>query len=436
MLERRIVRVLVVPTRSQYWVDRGRQTGAEYELLSAFEAELNRQHKQKGKHLQVRIFYIPTPRDELIARLREGRGDIAAGVLTITPERLKEVDFGGPFARGVKEIAVTGTASPQLASIDDLSGKEVFVRKSSSYWTHLEALNERFRKAGKAPVKLRAAPEDLQDDDLLEMLGAGLFGITVVDRYVALLWAKVLKELTPHEEIAVNEGGETGWMIRKGSPQLKAEIDAFAARFGQGTAFGNSVIRKYTGSTRFVKPATSAEEMKKFERTVELFRKYGAKYDMDHLLMMAQGYQESRLDQNARSAVGAIGVMQVMPATGKDMATGDIAVLEPNVHAGVKYVRFVQDQFFEKEPMDALNKTLFSFAAYNAGPGRVQQLRREAEKQGLNPNVWFNNVEVVAAQRIGEETVIYVSNIYKYYIAYKLVTEDSEARRKARETVK
>lgn len=436
MLERRIIRALVVPTRSQYWVDRGRQTGAEYELLSAFETELNRKHKPKAKHLQVRILYIPTPRDKLIAGLREGRGDIAAGVLTITPERLKEVDFGGPLARDVKEIAVTGPGSPPLASIDDLSGKEVFVRKSSSYWTHLEALNERFRKAGKAPVKLRAAPEDLQDDDLLEMLGAGLFGITVVDRYVALLWAKVLKGLVPHEEIAVNEGGETGWMIRKGSPQLKAELDAFAAKFGQGTAFGNSVVRKYTGSTRFVKPATSPEEMKKFERTVELFRKYAAKYDMDHLLMMAQGYQESRLDQNARSAVGAIGVMQVMPATGKDMATGDIAFLEPNIHAGVKYVRFVQDQFFEKAPMDALNKTLFSFAAYNAGPGRVQQLRREAEKRGLDPNVWFNNVEVVAAEKIGEETVTYVSNIYKYYIAYKLVTEDAEARRKARETVK
>lgn len=436
MVERRLIRALVVPTRTQYWVDRGRQTGAEYDLLTAFEDELNKKYKQQQKHVRIQIFFVPTSRDELIAKLRDGRGDIAAGVLTITPERVQQVDFGGPFFRGVREIAVTGPRSPALASVDDLSGKEVFVRKSASYWTHLEALNEGFRKAGKAPVKLRAAPEDLQDDDLLEMLSAGLFGITVVDRYAALLWAKVLKGIKPREDIVVNEGGETGWMIRKGSPLLKAEIDAFAAKYGQHTAFGNSVVKKYTGSTRFVKPATSPEELKKFERTVELFRKYSGKYGMDHLLMMAQGYQESRLDQNAKSGVGAIGVMQVMPATGKDMGTGDITQIEPNVHAGVKYIRFVQDQFFEKEPMDALNKTLFAFAAYNAGPGRVQQLRREAAKRGLNPNVWFNNVQLVTAERIGAETVTYVSNIYKYYVAYKLMTEDAEARRKARAELK
>ena len=139
--------------------------------------------------------------------------------------------------------------------------------------------------------------------------------------------------------------------------------------------------------------------------------------------MVAQGYQESLLDQNARSDVGAIGVMQLMPATGNEMNTGDITQLEPNIHAGIKYIRLLRDQFFGNQPMDARNKILFSFAAYNAGPARVQKLRKEAEKRGLNPNVWFNNVEIIAAQRIGEETVTYVANIYKYYIAYKLLEE-------------
>jgi len=435
MVKRRVIRALVVPTRTQYWVDQGQQTGVEYELLTAFEAELNRKHAKLPKHVKIHVLFVPTSRDQLIPKLLDGRGDLAAGILTITPERLQQVDFGGPFVRGVKEIAVTGPASPPLASVDDLSGKEVFVRRSASYWSHLEALNEHFRKEGKPPAKLRAAPEDLQDDDLLEMLNAGLFGITVVDRYAALLWARILKGIKPHEEVVVNEGGEIGWMIRKNSPLLKAEIGAFAAKHGQGTAFGRSVARKYVGSTRFVKPATSPEEIKKFQRTVDLFRKYSGQYDMDYLLMMAQGYQESRLDQNAKSAVGAVGVMQVMPATGQELKVGDIHKMEPNIHAGVKYIRFVQDQFFQEEPMDALNKTLFAFAAYNAGPGRVRQLRREAEKRELNPNVWFNNVEIVAAERIGAETVTYVANIYKYYVAYKLVTEDQEARRKARQSL-
>jgi membrane-bound lytic murein transglycosylase MltF len=169
---------------------------------------------------------------------------------------------------------------------------------------------------------------------------------------------------------------------------------------------------------------------------LDLFRKYGEKYDMDYLLMMAQGYQESTLNQQARSPVGAIGVMQVMPATGKDMGVGDITQLEHNINAGVKYMRFMMNQFYADEPMDALNKGLFTFASYNAGPGRLQQLRKQAAKRGLDPNVWFNNVEVIASDRISRETVQYVSNIYKYYLAYRLVAEERAARVQARDAAK
>jgi membrane-bound lytic murein transglycosylase MltF len=225
-------------------------------------------------------------------------------------------------------------------------------------------------------------------------------------------------------------------MIRKDSPKLKAQISAFAAKYGHGTQFSASLVKKYAGSMRYVKAATSPAEMKKFAQTVEIFRKYGERYDMDYLLMMAQGYQESRLDQNAKSAVGAIGVMQVMPATGGDMKTGDITQLEPNIHAGVKYMRFMRDQFFADEPMDALNKTLFSFAAYNAGPGRIRDLRALAQKRGLDPNIWLNNVEVIAAQKIGAETVTYVSNIYKYYVAYRLAVDMQAERRQQLEQLK
>jgi membrane-bound lytic murein transglycosylase MltF len=425
MIERRVIRALVAPSRTSYWLNGARQTGAEYELLKAFQEEINLHYQTQRKHILIHVVMIPTSRDKLTQGLLEGRGDIAAGILTVTPERLEQVDFGEPFFRGVKEIAVTGPASPELTSIDDLSGKEVFVRKSSSYWTHLEHLNERFAQENKPPVILKAAPEDLQDDDLLEMVNAGLLGIIVVDRYQALLWAKVFKNLKPHKGVVVHAGGDLAWMIRKDSPKLKAEIAGFAKKYGRKSEFGNALIKKYggDGNPRIVKQATSINEIKKFQKTVEFFRKYGAQYDMDYLLMIAQGYQESLLDQNARSTVGAIGVMQLMPATGKEMKTGDITQLEPNIHAGIKYVRLLRDQFFESAPMDERNKILFSFAAYNAGPARVQKLQKEAEQRGLNPNVWFNNVEIIAARRIGEETVTYVANIYKYYYAYKLVEE-------------
>ncbi|HSF66573.1 MAG TPA: transporter substrate-binding domain-containing protein [Nitrospiraceae bacterium] len=434
MIERRVIRALVAPSRTSYWLNGARQTGAEYELLKGFQEEINNRYKAKRKHILIHVVFIPTSRDQLIPGLIEGRGDIAAGILTVTPERLEKVDFGEPFFRGVKEIAVTGPASPQLTSINDLSGKEVFVRKSSSYWTHLEHLNERFAQEQKPPVVLKAAPEDLQDDDLLEMVNAGLLEIIVVDRYQALLWAKVFKNLKPHKGIVVNEGGDLAWMIRKESPKLKAEIAEFAKNYGRKSDFGNALIKKYggDGNPRIVKQATSIGEIKKFQKTVEFFRKYGDQYDMDYLLMIAQGYQESLLDQNARSSVGAIGVMQLMPDTGKEMKTGDVTQLEPNIHAGIKYMRFLRDEYFENEPMDTRNKILFSFASYNAGPVRVQKLRKEAEQRGLDPNVWFNNVEIIAARRIGEETVTYVANIYKYYVAYKLVEEQRAGKEKTR----
>jgi membrane-bound lytic murein transglycosylase MltF len=185
-----------------------------------------------------------------------------------------------------------------------------------------------------------------------------------------------------------------------------------------------------------VKNAASDAERRKMTAVADMFRKYGDQYQLDFLLMVAQAFQESGLDQNAKSPVGAIGIMQVMPATGKELKVGDITQTEANIHAGVKYIRFMMDQYYKDEPMDDLNKGLFTFASYNAGPGRVRQLRAEAAKRGLNPNLWFGNVEQVASERIGRETVTYVSNIYKYYIAYRLIFAERQRRDAAKADVK
>jgi membrane-bound lytic murein transglycosylase MltF len=194
--------------------------------------------------------------------------------------------------------------------------------------------------------------------------------------------------------------------------------------------------RKYLESTRYVKGAGAERERQKLRQIVKFFQTYGTKYDVDYLLMAAQGYQESQLNQDAKSHVGAIGVMQVMPATGQDLNVGDINLVEPNIHAGVKYFRFMMDNFYKDEPMDDLNKALMTLASYNAGPGRMRQLRAETRRRGLDPNKWFGNVETVVSERIGRETVTYVSNIYKYWVAYRLVMERGLDREKAKEAVK
>jgi membrane-bound lytic murein transglycosylase MltF len=268
----------------------------------------------------------------------------------------------------------------------------------------------------------------LEDEDLLEMLSAGLVELVVMNDLVATFWQQVLPQITPRPGLVVKSGADLAWMIRKDSPQLKAEINRFLAEYPAGSATRNTILHRYLKSTKYVANATSESEMRKYQQVVDLFRKYGAQYELDFLLMMAQGYQESRLDQGARSQVGAIGVMQVMPATGAELGVGNIHEMEPNIHAGVKYVRTLMDRYFADDSLDAFNRTLFTFAAYNAGPGRVAGLRRKAAARGLDPNQWLGTVEQIAAEEIGRETVTYVSSIYKYYVAYTLVMEQAAER--------
>jgi membrane-bound lytic murein transglycosylase MltF len=435
MLKRRYIRAMVSFSKTQYYVVNGVQYGSSYEYLKAFEQWVNLKYPPKVKNTRFHVLFVPVPRDQMLARLTTGKGDIAVGTLTITPERSKIVDFSDALVTGVKEIAVTGPNSPTLHSLDDLSGQEVFVRKSSSYWEHLEALNARLKSQGKASVKLRAAPEDLEDEDLLEMLNAGLVPVVITDAYLPVSWGKIYVNIHGNPDVVVHDGGQIAWALRKNCPQLTSVVNQFVKTHKQGTAFGNAVIGRYALSPKMLKNAVAPVELKKFQETVELFQKYSSQYNVDYLLMMAQGFQESSLDQDAKSSVGAVGIMQLMPATGEQMKVGDIHQKESNIHAGVKYIRFMVDKYFANEPMDDTNKLLFAFAAYNVGPGRIHSLRQEAAKKGLDPNVWANNVEMIAAARIGMETVTYVANIYKYYVAYKLVALRDEERKKAKEAV-
>ena len=424
MVKRRYIRVATTYNKTHYFIDRGVQRGAVAEAFKLFEDEINT--SLKTKNLRVNIIFIPMSREELLPSVVEGRADIAAAALTVTPERQKLVDFSNPTATGVDEIVVTGPGAPAIKSVDDLSGQEVFVRQSSSYAGSLRALNQQLKAKGRKEVIIKPAPETLEDDDVLEMVNAGLVKITVVDNNMAAFWKQMFAQLTLHPEAAVATGGVLGAAVRKNSPQLMAEVNKWVKLHGPRTMFGNMMTQRYLKSTKFARNATAAAEMKRFQQTIAFFQKYSDKYEMDYLLMAAQGFQESGLDQSVKSPVGAIGVMQVMPATGKDMKVGDITEIESNIHAGVKYIRFVVDQYYKDEPMDRLNKGLFAFASYNAGPARIRGLRKEAASRGLNPNVWFNNVERIASERIGRETVTYVSNIFKYYVAYTLSMESQQ----------
>jgi membrane-bound lytic murein transglycosylase MltF len=433
MRQRRRIRALVVYSKTFYFLDGAQQRGLSHEALKLFETFVN--ERFKSGHLRTEVVFIPVARDELIPGLLEGRGDLAVANLTITPERQAQVDFSTPVLSDVQEVVVGGPAAPPLARLEDLAGREVWVRRSSSYHDSLERLSARLRQAGRPAIRLRAADENLEDEDLLEMVNAGLIGLTVVDRHKIDFWATIFRQLRVHRELVVRSGGAVGWAFRKQSPGLKEVVDAFAGRHREGDATRNILLRRYLRDNKWVRNATAQEELRKFRGTVALFRKYADRYDFDYLMVAAQAYQESRLEQQLRSPAGAVGVMQIKPSTaaGQPIGVTGVERLEPNIHAGVKYLRFIVDRYYANAPMDRVNKGLFAFAAYNAGPARVEGLRRKAAAAGLDANRWFGHVERIAAREIGRETVQYVANIYKYYIAYTLVVEREQARRGARQ---
>jgi membrane-bound lytic murein transglycosylase MltF len=432
MVARRMIRVAVTFNRTHYFIDKGQQRGLTYDAVKLFEDQLNLNVKSPAA--RIHVVFVPLPRDLLYSALTSGKVDIVAAMVTVTPEREKLVDFSQPTRSNVSEVVVTGPGAPRIATEDDLSGQEVFVRKGSIYAESLAALNKRLKARGKAPVVILPAPEVLEDDDILEMVNAGLADVTVVDDYLAAFWTKVFTNLKV-QPAAVRTGGTLAVAMRKGSPKLQASVNAWIKKNPERASFRAEIERRYLVNVKYAKNATSTAERKKFQDVVNLFKKYSTQYKLDYLLMAAQGYQESGLNQSARNPSGAIGIMQVLPATGAEQKVGDITQLDPNIHAGVKYIRFMMDQYFANEPMDEMNKELMTFAAYNAGPGRIRGLRAETKKRGLDPNVWFGNVERVASERIGRETVQYVSNIYKYYVAYRLVLDQAERRAAAKAQV-
>jgi membrane-bound lytic murein transglycosylase MltF len=425
MVERRMIRVLMPFSKMLYFLDGADQRGISYEIVQQMEKWLN--EKLDTGSLKLNLVIIPTPRDRLIPGLLEGRGDIAMGNLTITPERQEQVDFSAPMLTGVSEILITGPGSPPLASVDDLSGREVCARKSSSYYTSLIHLNEKLEAAGKAPVRITPADESLEDDDLIEMVNAGILPAIIVDDHKANFWAQIFEDVVLHPGVAVNSGGSIGWAFRKDSPKLAAELNAFVKTIKKGTLMGNILFKRYLKNTSWARKVMTPADRARFDETMAFFRQYAAQYGFDWFMVAALAYQESRLDQSLRSPAGAIGVMQLLPSTASDPNVGirNIEKTRDNIHAGVKYLRFLKDRYFSDGGLDPLDQTLFTFAAYNAGPAKVRRLRAEARGQGLDPNVWFQNVEVIAAKRIGRETVQYVSNIFKYYVAYRsIATQD------------
>ncbi len=419
MYKRRLVRILVPYSKTLYFLDKGQVRGVVHDTGRELEKRFNLKHGNKA--LPIRVIFIPTAREHLLQDLLDGYGDIAAGNLTITPARLKLVDFTDIGFRAVSEIVVTGPSAPEIERLDNLADVPIYVRRSSSYYEHLIGLAE-----NGFDLDIRPADEVLEDEDLLEMVNAGLLPLAIVDDHKAKFWIQFFDGIVLREDLAINQGGRIGWAIRKNSPLLAAELNDFGQSEGRRKGLANIMLKRYLGSTKYVQNATDSDELAKFDELARLFKSAAEIYDLDYQLLMAQGYQESRLNQAARSHAGAVGIMQVLPSTAASKAVGIEGIekdVEKNINAGAKYMRHLLDIYLDDPEIGETDKLLLCLAAYNAGPRNLSKMRKKAVGMGLDPDIWFNNVEHAAAATIGRETTQYVSNIYKYYLAYRLLEE-------------
>jgi membrane-bound lytic murein transglycosylase MltF len=419
MLERRHVRILVPYSRTLYYGEKGREHGLTADLARDFEKYLNQKHAKELAGRRITVSIIPTTRDGLLSGLTDGRGDIAGGNLTATKTRMEAADFVAPVERDpALELLISGPSSPAVASVDDLSGKKVNVRQASSYFESLNALNDKFRAAGKPPIEIVPMPDALEDEDVLEMLNAGLFDFTVVDSWKAKLWAQTAPKIKVHEDVVLRSGGTIGWAIRKNSPKLQAEIEGFYKNASQQGLI-EARLANYQARLKEIASTYTGPASRRFDQTLAIFRTYGKQYSFDPLMMAVDGYQESQAKQSAASGTAAAATPDAPPTSDQ---------LAQDVKARTQYIADLMAKNFADAKFSETDRTLFAFASYKSGADNITRMRKEAEKRGLDPNVWFNNVEVVTTENFGMLSTGYVRNILKYNEAYKIISASGEMR--------
>jgi len=432
MIKRRVIRVLVSPNQGNFLVSGGELAGFEYELTQQYRKYLKTRVRKST--WPVSFVYIPVPFDQLLPALNAGQGDMVAAGLTITKDRQSSASFSRAYIKNVAEILVTSQNAAPIRSQEDLAGKTILVMKGTSYVRTLAAFNKTLISNGLEPITIRTESNgSITTEDILEMVNSGIVDYTIVDSHLATMWAKVLSKMHVRSDISFNVGGEIAWAVRKSNPELLKSLNIFLKTNQQGTLVGNVLFNKYFNSHKWITNPLADKQVKKLTKLEQLFRKYAVKYDFDWRFLAALAYQESRLSQEVVSHAGAIGIMQVLPRTAayKAIAISNINTLEGNIHAGAKYLAYLREKIKDDKGVSHLDQMNFILASYNAGPSRLKKLRTAAKKRGLNPDKWYSNVALEARRSIGHETVEYVSNISKYYVAYKLLSENKAKREKA-----
>ena len=420
MLKRRTIRVLTTYAPSTYFIHEGRSYGFEFSLLKDFENYINRDLSKD--QMPTVLEFIPIPENLLLPCLQSGLGDIVAAGMRHAGSSKQLFDFTESYLQGVSEVLVTHRRAPVVNSLADLSGRTIHVQNDWMESKTLRRIDARLLVKGQRRLRKITTNGYLASEDILELINQGVIDLSIVESHIARLWSAAHPDIVILEFPEISAHTPISWVVRKNNPEFKAYLDRFLQSHGHGSLFGNIYYRRYFEATRWISNPLRPTDHGKFSRYVPLFRKYGSRYGFDWMLLAALAYQESQMENQRQSRSGAVGLMQVMPATASDanINIDNIRDPEQNVHAGTKYLALLRDVYFPAREFSPEERIHFILAAYNAGPSKISRCRRLAGRLGYDTGKWFGHTELAARRLIGNETVRYVSNVIKYFMAYSL----------------
>ena len=421
MLQRGLIRVAVPYDRTIYVNDKAVPKGIAVQMSKAMQAWMTRQYaaELKGKALVIKL--VPTQYADLLSSLTAGKADMVIGDLGLYHPSKNAHEYLLHHAYKLdREVLVSGPSAIAIRSTEDLAGQTVYGGRNTNFPSTIQEINTGLRNKGKPPVNILSPLGTLDGEDLLEMVDAGLIPFVIISDWKAKLWQPIYKHMVIHDDIFTKDAGWIGYGVRSSNQDLSEAINSFIGSDAYDQALKAYRGEDYKAHMQGLKDPIEKSAWARFESMRPLFQKYGTQYNLDPLFIAALGFQETLLNQSAVSKVGAIGVMQLMPATGNSLGVGDIHLLESNIHGGADYMNQLITKFFPDAQFKGDNRALFAVASYNIGPNNVAKARDQAREMGFDPNEWFGNVEFVATQRMGYEPMIYVRNVYKYFISYEL----------------
>ncbi|MDU9402830.1 transglycosylase SLT domain-containing protein [Pseudomonas sp. zfem004] len=409
-----VLRVLVNQSRNSSGEVKGEPVGVEYYRLRALEHALN---ARVADNQEITLKIIPRAKEQLLGALQRGEGDLAAPGELLDPAGVRGVEASAPVLDQVPLLLVGRKGERSYSRVEQLSGRTVALTSASAAGAAIETINQRLALRKQAPIKVEWVDPTLAVEDVLEMVQAGIYPLTVVERPIAQRWARVMPRLRLDSKLQLAQPQALRWYVRPDAPMLRAAVDRFLATYrapdNQDAAFERIYRRQYR-----VHNPLARQDRQRLESLRPVLQKHAGDQQFDWLNLAALAFKESTLDPKARGTGGAHGLMQITPSAAQRVGVSNTATVDGNVQASARYLALIRRKFFASPQLNERERMAFILAAYNLGPERVQAMRAEARRRGLNGNQWFFQTERIAMEQVGMGPVNFVNSVNKYYLAF------------------